>query len=1640
MSRPACLSWASATSSAGTTAWAWPLSPGSTRRRAGRGARAGRRHARAVPPSVPRGHRGGHPRRRDPRRRGARRARAPEGDDVAPAVASGSPCTRWASPTCSTARASTTVPARSFSSASCPRGRPRSRARLRSTAPRLVRRSPRRRAVGHGFVRARTMSRSVSRLWLALSACRGGDGDLPAPYRTVAVPEERLPRPRRARAAAPCTCSTAPSATGTAPTARACGAGLEHAPARLHRPGLAERTSPRRVFHAMREGSPAPRCRPGRALEESGHLGPGRVPARRRGTAMNGEGRRIEVRGIVQGVGFRPWVYRLAREQGIAGRVRNDADGVTIEAFGPAEALDALRAAPAARAPRRPRASASSRGRRSRPSRPRDFVDRREPRTRARAASRSRRTSPPAPTAWPRSSTPRNRRYRYPFTNCTNCGPRFTIARDVPYDRPAHDDGAVSRCARRASASTTTRPTAASTPSRTPAPPAGPRSALVRRRTARALDTADPIAAPPRRSARRRRSSPSRASAASTSPATPPPSAAVARCARASAATRSRSRSWSATSRRRGALARSRRRASARCWPRVERPIVLVPRRAGGGARAPTVAPAQPAGRPDAAVHAAAPPAARRRGPPARDDVRQPLGGADRVPQRRGARAARAASRTSSCCTTARSRRRCDDSVARVIAGAPGASSGARAATCPRGIPVRRALRAPGARVRRAAQEHVLPRRRRHARTSARTSATSRTSRPFEAFEEAIERMERFLGVRPAGRRPRPAPRLPLDALRAGAARARSRSPCSTTTRTSRARWPSTASTGPVIGVAYDGTGYGTDGTAWGGEILSPTTTASSASATFRPIRAAGGDRAIRAGLAHGARAARRRLRRRRRRSTRFPLFAQVPAHATRRSCARCSRAASTRRWPTASAATSTPSARSSSAGPSRATRARSRSSGTSRPIPASDGALPVRRSATTRAVRSSTCGPLVAAAGGRLHRRARRPPTISARFHNTLAAATAALVGLRPRDGRAAAGRADRRLLPERALAERVLARARPRRSRCSGTGEVPPGDGGLALGPGGRRRGAIARSETREVADVPRRAGPGGRGRRARRRRSTSGASAARSGSTSSTSRSRRATTSSTTWASRSAASRQSEIGETLALFETLLAEARRGRPDGRRRAGRDRTAPGGRRREPRGRPRRPRAEVPRPGAAPGARPTTLARRDRRRSAARPSRSCTSAAATSRRSRSSGCAPRFPQALNVIMGPGCPVCITDMPEVDEGVALARQGVAHRDLRRHAAVPGTVAVARRRAGRGRQGRRRLQRGAGGRARAADCDERGRLLRHRLRDDGRRHGGGRPTGPPPELLRALGAQVHPAGDGDRRRDAGDARRGVPRRRPRRHDHRLGHLRAVRRAPRHPGRRRRLRAARHPRGPGAGWSSWSATARRASSTCSRAASRREGNLRAQEQLWSVFRPVGGRWRGIAHVPNGNLRLRDEWAHVDARRRFTIDLHGLWDYAPPALAAQLHLRRHHGGHRVARPTARCSARSACPTRRSARAWCRSEGTCRIWHQYGGIPNLGERAVKSATLLRRPDHAEARRRRPRDARAHRGGLPRGLPAPPVRGHRAPRRWTTARRSGSATAGSSSRPTRTSSTRSSSPAATSAGSRSPAPSTTSR
>jgi hydrogenase expression/formation protein HypD len=125
--------------------------------------------------------------------------------------------------------------------------------------------------------------------------------------------------------------------------------------------------------------------------------------------------------------------------------------------------------------------------------------------------------------------------------------------------------------------------------------------------------------------------------------------------------------------------------------------------------------------------------------------------------------------------------------------------------------------------------------------------------------------------------------------------------------------------------------------------------------------------------------------------------------------------------------------------------------------------------------------------------------------------------------------------------------------------------------------------------------------------------------------------------------------------------------------------------------------------------------------------------------------------------------------------------------------------------------------------------------------------------------------------------------------------------------------------------------------------------KEGNRVAQELLWRVFRSTGGRWRGIAHVPSGNLRLRDEFAHVDARRRFSIDVESLWRMAPPALVQHCQCGDIMAG--IAAPTD-CTlfGRACTPESPVGACMVSSEGTCRIWHQYGGHPDL-RRIGKSA-----------------------------------------------------------------------------------------
>jgi hydrogenase maturation protein HypF len=140
------------------------------------------------------------------------------------------------------------------------------------------------------------------------------------------------------------------------------------------------------------------------------------------------------VEGTVQGVGFRPYVYRLAREEGLAGYVLNDERGVLLDVEGAAEAVERFEARLAAEAP--PLAAIESVAWTVLPP-----TGAHEFRILESAAG----GEPDAPVTADAATCedclaelfdPADRRFRYPFVNCTNCGPRFTIVRGVPYDRP----------------------------------------------------------------------------------------------------------------------------------------------------------------------------------------------------------------------------------------------------------------------------------------------------------------------------------------------------------------------------------------------------------------------------------------------------------------------------------------------------------------------------------------------------------------------------------------------------------------------------------------------------------------------------------------------------------------------------------------------------------------------------------------------------------------------------------------------------------------------------------------------------------------------------------------------------------------------------------------------------------------------------------------------------------------------------------------------------------------------------------------------------------------------------------------------------------------------------------------------------
>ena len=144
--------------------------------------------------------------------------------------------------------------------------------------------------------------------------------------------------------------------------------------------------------------------------------------------------RHIDVSGIVQGVGFRPYVYRLATERNLAGTITNTPSGVTIEVQGPHESVADFVARLPQDAPPLARITGVV------------VVDLPCNGDRTFLIIPSRRGEAVRTLISPDVATcndclrelldPRDRRYRYPFINCTNCGPRFTIVRDIPYDRP----------------------------------------------------------------------------------------------------------------------------------------------------------------------------------------------------------------------------------------------------------------------------------------------------------------------------------------------------------------------------------------------------------------------------------------------------------------------------------------------------------------------------------------------------------------------------------------------------------------------------------------------------------------------------------------------------------------------------------------------------------------------------------------------------------------------------------------------------------------------------------------------------------------------------------------------------------------------------------------------------------------------------------------------------------------------------------------------------------------------------------------------------------------------------------------------------------------------------------------------------
>ena len=171
--------------------------------------------------------------------------------------------------------------------------------------------------------------------------------------------------------------------------------------------------------------------------------GPPAVPAR----DIASPRRRVDVHvgGVVQGVGFRPHVYALADDLGLDGFVRNGPDGVRIEVEGPPDAITAFLDRLSRQAPPLALVEHVDVGDLPATGVPEGFTIL----TSTSAAGGRTLVSPDVATCdacLAEVADPDDRRHGYPFTNCTDCGPRFTIVRDVPYDRAATTMAGFSLC------------------------------------------------------------------------------------------------------------------------------------------------------------------------------------------------------------------------------------------------------------------------------------------------------------------------------------------------------------------------------------------------------------------------------------------------------------------------------------------------------------------------------------------------------------------------------------------------------------------------------------------------------------------------------------------------------------------------------------------------------------------------------------------------------------------------------------------------------------------------------------------------------------------------------------------------------------------------------------------------------------------------------------------------------------------------------------------------------------------------------------------------------------------------------------------------------------------------------------------